>query len=898
MDKSQVLSCRFRTRNRNEQVTELPNPSCAEIINMVQQGNKLIPFKSFATKYFGLSSIEKKIYIHYCDTYENFVVFESGYFRYKNNDNDILTSFKDSSGADFSLDIDIDDAVITHMGNILVLTDKTNSENYYWLFSVTDGDYGNAFTMPECANIIVEGKSITTVNPDTLVTLPTHETTVALNGNAENNSMAFGVYPTAGFTIGEAQYHYYTFLQETIAKAKQNGHIKGFSLFRVAYRLYDGSFVCPSSPKLVFTGTPYYYNNPDYFNDLPVIEDFDLAKQDNSGHKFYVFYVPQLFYSDFKAKLVVPATLPSIVRSVCIFASVPLEAYSYNAVINGSSISGSFSSNLDKLRNGEYINNANYYLVKEIPTSELSTWEGSYQNVFFGNIDLMVNLERLTIASNTTQRLIAERYLNYNSRLFGAGITTKLTNLFGEFAACDESTGGNYTFYFAVKLNTIYGDRYIYSPAITRDVNTSFPDIALFLSYPDRRATHIYLLLETAGVKYIKCTYTLTPHPTEDMAYYNGSAPFLIDNSVDKVSEDFIYSYPKEESLSGTTAFSYTENRLLTDINRIIASGLNNPYIFPFAQSYQVGFGEIMHIDAQTNIVSQGQFGQFPIVVFSKTGIYMLNISTAEGVVVDKIHLVSEVVAEQNTNFLNLNGKIFFMTNEGIKYIAGGQISDYLKDLLPILAKNTIPLSTDNNYNIFLNNPRTVELLDSVYDNEDQFITSDNHVLGYSPFYNCLILDNLLIFDNGFACKIDMSLTSHFVFNGQYMAVLGEDWSKLFNLHKINNDDSGALTSVAIITNPIDLSGFAKLERMIMKCRLLNSSSSIVNGLYLYGSIDGITWVMLAGNQDVGNVVDLSIPRINSSVKYVILIFAGNILDGSYIDRLDIMMSDSFPKIL
>lgn len=827
------------------------------------------------------------MYIHYCDTFENFIVYENGYFAYKNSLSTVLRAFKISSSVNFSIAVDVDSVVITHVGNILILTDTVNLANYYFLFNTTTGDYGYMFEMPECANIQPQGKVANLCDKAAIIDIPSGSSSfdfTVIEGISTNNR-AYGLYNSAKYSVQTAGNMYRASLQKALNSAREKGYVKGFALFRVAYRLYDNSFICPSMPKLVYTGSAAEYSTgTPFYNAKPTI---DVETIERADHYFtaHQFTVDELLYNTFQATLTYPASIPEIIKSVCIFSSIPLESYSYNASVDGDNVTAEFSNNLGKIKDGTYLKEANYYLVEEIPVAQLSTWS-TLQDIKLGDINTMPSRERLIVNSNTTHKYIPSKYLNYNSRLFACGITTKLTDRFDVNSNAELhpiSTG--IELQLAVKLNTGLGYKYVISPIFLR--TDSFNDTAMILGYPDSRATEMYLLKDGDIVK----TFSLVPHPTEDYAYHDNSLNYIdAEGTSETVDDHFRLAFPDYWTLTTASTMPAEDNTIL-DINRIIASELNNPFKFPFKNSYQVGYGAINHIDVQTLVVSQGQFGQYPIVVFSESGLYMLDISTNEDVVISSIHMVSNVRIEPNTNILNVDGKLFFMTNKGLCYIAGGEVVPYLQELMPILATNTIPIGKDANYIVFVKNAQTVDLLDSTFENEDVFVPSAEHTIGYSSYYHCIILDDVMMFADGYTCKLTNVLTKQFVFNGKYYAICNSDNSTIYDLSLKETTYLNYHKEVAIITNPISFESFQKVTKSILRCNVINPTSS-VSGLYLYGSADGNTWSLLAGNQILGSFSELSLPRIPTSVKYIIIIFAGRLDEKSEIDRLDMQLEE------
>ena len=83
--------------------------------------------------------------------------------------------------------------------------------------------------------------------------------------------------------------------------------------------------------------------------------------------------------------------------------------------------------------------------------------------------------------------------------------------------------------------------------------------------------------------------------------------------------------------------------------------------------------GTIRAMSVVTQALSQGQFGQFPLYVFTSDGIWMLEISSTGAI--KSSHPVSRDVITQGTQPLQTDDAVFFITAQGLKRIVGSKVN-------------------------------------------------------------------------------------------------------------------------------------------------------------------------------------------------------------------------------
>lgn len=85
-----------------------------------------------------------------------------------------------------------------------------------------------------------------------------------------------------------------------------------------------------------------------------------------------------------------------------------------------------------------------------------------------------------------------------------------------------------------------------------------------------------------------------------------------------------------------------------------------------------MGNGEIKGISTSAKALSQGQFGQFPLYVFSSDGIYALEVASDGSF--SATNPVSRDVCNNADSITQIDGAVVFTTDQGLKLIQGSEV--------------------------------------------------------------------------------------------------------------------------------------------------------------------------------------------------------------------------------
>ena len=111
-------------------------------------------------------------------------------------------------------------------------------------------------------------------------------------------------------------------------------------------------------------------------------------------------------------------------------------------------------------------------------------------------------------------------------------------------------------------------------------------------------------------------------------------------------------------------------SRLVAD-NKVLVSELDNPFVFP--EDKKITFqSKVIGIAVASTALSQGQFGQFPLYVFTEDGIWAME-TAADGSFVSQKPLSREVCINPDS-ITSIDNAVVFVTDKGVMMIQGSQV--------------------------------------------------------------------------------------------------------------------------------------------------------------------------------------------------------------------------------
>ncbi|MBO5018160.1 MAG: hypothetical protein J6C56_04785 [Alistipes sp.] len=300
-----------------------------------------------------------------------------------------------------------------------------------------------------------------------------------------------------------------------------------------------------------------------------------------------------------------------------------------------------------------------FYLVKETPIEEIAVdGEGNKYLNFVLSASVLANITSNTMyePNNNIHEVSYMCSLDFNNSLHIANNTTILRdgyNLGDGYTEDDNLTLQKD--YISVEVdNNIY---HILSTSMRSNVsvvNDASPYTHI-LSYPDFRAKSIKV--DGLGA------FTFKPASANNVAWYH--APHTEEEKYPPISKIERSVVLKED----------VDNRIITQPNHLVVSSPNNPFSFPFENSYSFGSSNNRILAMQSAAIEMHEMkvGEMPLYVFTEEGIYAL-IAGSETLYASVAAINYDKIINPNT--LAINGAIVYITEKGVHLLtsAGTQV--------------------------------------------------------------------------------------------------------------------------------------------------------------------------------------------------------------------------------
>ena len=560
-------------------------------------------------------------------------------------------------------------------------------------------------------------------------------------------------------------------ITKTENKLKKDGHFMYPFWVRLAYRLYDGKNACITNPILMLPTVRYnrYIVTDGYsvnyqpyagdlkvqvFNDLSdwedIIDGVDVFVSDdvrgfNLDGDYALVNNPDAntIYADY----VGPAGHYGLFGYPFITLCVNPEGESDVTIINN------------------LIKNSVFYNILEMTMSDLA-----------GVVDVKEKMGKNVLLYLSTQttlehddyfghcKLSADTMLVYNGRLHLANIGRGFFDGFKKFISLAPST----------RTADVYVE--IVTPSGVRMVKQEVDNDALayWFYYPDPRAKHAYIIIGANKYK-----INLTQDPWLNGAYYFGSLPSSDGDALPAAEAD-------------STAPAIVNNPELMQ-SQVITSEVNNPFVYTAEGSNDVGSGRVMGITTNTQALSEGQFGQHPLIAFTDEGIWAL-MPNNEGVYTNTVPLPREVCSNPDS-ITQTDDAVFFASAKGLMILSGRRVQ-CVSELLNGKDNDLSPFNI-NGESIYLTPLREILKYGKIaYDYKGQrlWMYEGNQIWTYnikSRTFSQIITDDP--FKTHSRLYPDCIIQTE---SGKLLSML--------NTPNINDDDDGVY-SATIITRPVKL---------------------------------------------------------------------------------------------
>lgn len=509
----------------------------------------------------------------------------------------------------------------------------------------------------------------------------------------------------------------YALVNRTNNIIARNGRFYANFFIRYCYRMFDGTMIMHSAPVFIPVQVPdsymvqasnfYFpkgaitegssvinsainYANKDTFDRKDAKNNILPVTFNNASFYYYPRNVSLRYFMLEDANIAELKKWGDVIKSIDFFITPPitnvdtsekinsLQIVPYNCSLgigkrkcfytNTEKIIGyvtvKFPTLADDVYKKRLKNTSSYFKVCSININELKSVSGVELPVDKNAVYQISLQEQMKDDYKSHNILYAKGSYVYNHRLNLYGVKERLFAGFNdgvllpqaEFLFGTKKTVDPYLRIskIVVRLNTTSGIKYVEKAGKYQTVYTQRSLICNASKfYPDSRADKMVMwTYDEYGNQFI-LGFDLTPCDELNGAIHMGT--FKTD-----VSEYIISS------------FSYTADDVVDLSNKLYTSEADNAFYFPLNGINTVGIGTIQGIASTTRALSQGQFGQYPLMAFSTDGIWAMEVSS-QGTY-SSIHPISREVCSNPKSITQLDQSVLFATNRSLSRIAESQV--------------------------------------------------------------------------------------------------------------------------------------------------------------------------------------------------------------------------------
>lgn len=647
-------------------------------------------------------------------------------------------------------------------------------------------------------------------------------------------------------------------------------------MVRYALRMYDGSHIMPSAPVIIYSNN-YQYNIE---NDFNLIMEYLNANNETTQKPMDIgFFKVAIAYTIDAIDL---SDWEDIITGIDIFVSREIPVIEERTIDYGTYL---------KIREDEgtyahycYSFQYPFYSRKEIERSALEEslfyplHEIDLRNVVAGECvtidnkckyEEIMHREPLIIDTSNLCPIGAKKSYIYNNRLHLADITQHYYEGYPIqlYSTSADAEAADAVAYIRTDIRLPNGG-VKQAIALSKIPHFNYRLSAL-LSYPDSNARTMKVVIRHNGYEYSQ-SFGLQAVPNENRAAYINEQILDFDVSTwDKtaITQENVNKFPYESS-----AFSVEQH------NRMIVSELNNPFFFPSELSYYISNGTITGIASATTAISQGQYGLFPLYVFTNEGIWCMHVGSGN-ICYERTTPISNIQVRPSSPIIAIEQAIVFLADSELYIISGSQC----KVLLPLtelaanefnshigtILTNASPACTDN----ILLQDYISGAASAVYRQDLKEIIFCNESFTYSLVLH-LPTGHLYRWERNFLTIAGNSL----IMLAQYRNGF------IFNIY----NKSDAISSVCLISQPITNTNdtFVRLRQVVWR---------------MQGASAAITLLITASHEpDYNNIVihkalfngcidgHLTTNILSAPYKYYRLILIGDVSPDFTLDGVDI----------
>ena len=367
------------------------------------------------------------------------------------------------------------------------------------------------------------------------------------------------------------------------------------------------------------------------------------------------------------------------------------------------------------------ISKTNFYRIASVAVGDLQDLKNGidlHRDNDVEKDETLVLKERLTSDYMTSHRVIPSTMEVFNNRLLINASRIELprpysllNGLFCDVNAVNQDPNEygdpkSYQVKFHVRRNT--GEEYtimarnpaggydLTTPYLTNGApskleTTFYARPMAWIAYPDPNCYAVEIFLGSGDIEWVE----MNQHPVLSCSYaFLGMESF----------------WEEGGQVAGDKEYDYSETVSYDVSNQIMLSETNNPFIFPATQRYTLQ-ARVLGTAIATAALSQGQFGQFPLYVFTEDGIWAMETKDDGSFASSK--QLSRDVCVNTQSIASIDNAVAFVSDQGVMLLQGSQVvnlslymngrhytientaktiierQDFFCDLLPVLTDKT-----------------------------------------------------------------------------------------------------------------------------------------------------------------------------------------------------------------
>lgn len=496
--------------------------------------------------------------------------------------------------------------------------------------------------------------------------------------------------------------------------------------------------------------------------------------------------------------------------------------------------------------------------------------------------DYLLSQTTLKDSGEVSSLISFKKSYTYNSRLILSNIKERLYAGPDIFSSVDKITGGSsadYSSFFYI--NTDNGEVKIVRGMNNLNLGAAYI-IGSYIAYPNSKCFKAEVYRSVSEGVWERKTFTMEEHPL----WIN--CAFSVE-SVDSAEWEEVSALPVVDDI-------------IDSENRILVSEVANPFSFPLV-AVNAFSSKILGFAAATTALSTGQFGQFPLYVFTAEGIEALQVAS-DGTFVAH-HPVSRDVALEGS-ITPIDQAVIYATDRSVMLLSGSETKDlspYMNGRHYIIEKEAaeaiecfiqnVPLLL-NDTTPFIAYVKNARALYDYVGRRLIFVSSDENLLDYQYVYK---LDagtwhKLSLFDNNGARQHIVNILNSYP-EAFAQVDAGDNATHLFDFSQSLNPSSNSASRGLIATRTIDF-GHPELYKTITRLK--------IRGNYLsereeqFKKVKGCQYLLLGSNDGV--CFHLLHSLRGPSWKFFRIILISNLLPTDRLSYIEVEWEQRFTNKL